>query len=88
MSVSECLEEYDKFMGEVFPTGSVQKGVDFVRDGAFYDSTKLERIIKDLLSRKLGDADAPLLDEDGRCKVYVCPSTDQVPINVHSSPGV
>lgn len=73
MTVTECIAQYDNVMKEVFPeTGDVKKAFNLATHGEFYDSTNLEKIIKNLIKDKLGDSDVDLLDEKGPCKMLVC----------------
>jgi hypothetical protein len=70
MTVAECITEYDKLMTEVFPeTGEAKKALNLEFHGEFYDSSKLESIIKSLLKAKLGDSEVTLLDEQSPCKM-------------------
>lgn len=70
MTVTECIAQYDNVMKEVFPeTGDVKKAFNLATHGEFYDSTNLEKIIKNLIKDKLGDSDVDLLDEKGPCKM-------------------
>ena len=78
MTVDECIEYYQKFMGTVFKHGWFKKGKNLLVKGGLYNATTLELLIKDLLREKLGRDDVNLLDEDNlepgerkrRCKMY------------------
>ena len=78
MTVDECIEYYQKFMGTVFKHGWFKKGKNLLVKGGLYNATTLELLIKDLLREKLGRDDVNLLDEDDfesgekkrRCKMY------------------
>ena len=75
MTVDECIEYYQKFMGTVFKHGWFKKGAHLLGKGGLYSASTLERLIKDLLREKLGREDVDLLDEDvsdgkRHCKMY------------------
>jgi hypothetical protein len=77
MSVQECLDTYDSVMKDVFGSGWLHKHIgkplDYLTKGEFYSAGQLEKVIKELLSKKLpveqnGDS-ALLLDENNPCKM-------------------
>lgn len=72
MTVQECIDEYNNVMAKVFiPKWGVTKlGLAIVK-GEAYDHTILEKIIKDLVRRRLGNEEAQLLDmsAENTCKV-------------------
>ena len=68
MTISECIRKYESLMDEVF-CGSTK--LSFLRRGEFYDAGNLEKAIKNLIKEKLGDQEAPLIEEKDSCKVYV-----------------
>ena len=75
MTVDECIEYYQRFMGTVFKHGWFKKGAHLLGKGGLYSASTLERLIKDLLREKLGREDVDLLDEDvsdgkRHCKMY------------------
>jgi hypothetical protein len=77
MTVQECLDAYDSVMKEVFGSGwlhaHIGKPLDYLTRGEFYSAGQLEKVIKDLLRKKLpagqSAEDAPLLDESNPCKM-------------------
>ncbi|KAJ5689918.1 hypothetical protein N7462_004310 [Penicillium macrosclerotiorum] len=78
MSIKDCIDEYNKVMDQVFPpTDKYTKNIKLFKNGEYYDSSNLEKIIQDLIKRKLGDADASLLDESNPCKIFLMAVNDQ-----------
>ncbi|KAJ5679821.1 hypothetical protein N7462_008065 [Penicillium macrosclerotiorum] len=72
MTVAECITQYDNVMKEVFPeTGDIEKAFKLATEKEFYDSSKLEGIIKRLIKEKLGDPEISLLDEKSPCKIFL-----------------
>lgn len=77
MTVDECIEAYLNIMDDVFKRQRVKVGVGLKLKGQ-YDTKKLELEMKNLVKKRLGNADA-LLDNrrghaqrDHTCKVFVC----------------
>lgn len=73
MSVDECIEKYEALSSKIFAKSWLFKA-EMVRlgiKGARYDSNIVEAAFKELVEEKLGDKNAPLLDEEARCKVCV-----------------
>ncbi|KAE8365962.1 acyl transferase/acyl hydrolase/lysophospholipase [Aspergillus caelatus] len=60
MSVDECIEAYNKFMNKIFNVA-----------GSRFDAENIEAVIKEVMKEKLGDSEAPLLNEHGKCKAFV-----------------
>jgi hypothetical protein len=77
MSVQECLGTYDSVMKDVFGSGwlhmHIGKPLDYLTKGEFYSAGQLEKVIKDLLRKKLpvgqNSDNVPLLDESNPCKM-------------------
>jgi hypothetical protein len=77
MTVQECLDAYDSVMKDVFGSGwlhtHIGKPLDYLTKGEFYSAGQLEKVIKDLLRKRLpagqNGEDAPLLDEANPCKM-------------------
>ncbi|KAI0755384.1 acyl transferase/acyl hydrolase/lysophospholipase [Daedaleopsis nitida] len=83
MSIDECLATYEGFMKQIFDKGWWEKNKNFVKNGYFYSGDELEGIIKGLVEKKLGDANAPLVDPadpNPRCKVF-CMAVHQQAVN-------
>jgi hypothetical protein len=70
MDVGECIERYKLFMSTVFQSSWKGKTGDLLANGAYYDATLLENVVKAIVKEKLGSEDAKLIDDnkDG-CKM-------------------
>lgn len=71
MTIDDCINQYREFMGTIFDKSKLSKMWNFGRKGEFYDATILEQVIKKLVRERLGDENAPLLEENPECKVFV-----------------
>lgn len=75
MSAQECLDTYDSVMKDVFGSGWLHKHIgrtlDYLTKGEFYSARQLEKAIKELLRKKLGQKadNVLLLDESNPCKM-------------------
>lgn len=77
MTVQECLDAYDSLMKDVFGSGWLHKHIgkplDYLTKGQLYSAKQLEKVIKDLLRKKLPAGqdvnNALLLDDDNPCKM-------------------
>ena len=65
MTIDECIDQYKKVMGKVFPEGAWKK-TRFATKGEFYDEKPLEQAIKDIVKLKLGSEDAMLHDPNDK----------------------
>lgn len=78
MIVQECLDEYEALMEKVFGFGwlhdYIGKPLRYWFTEKFYSATTFEKVVKDLLRRKLpgkNPEDALLLDDESdSCKMY------------------
>ena len=82
MTVQECLDEYKGLMGEVFGSGWIEDYIlnpgRYIKNKDFHSADKFEKVIKDLLRRRLPgvkDPENALLMDDSQdtCKMYVWP---------------
>ena len=70
MSIPEVLEAYESLAEPVFGRGFAPKIAGAFKDGALYDCMALEKAIKDIVEKKLGDSEALLADDSpSACKV-------------------
>ena len=69
MTIDECMKEYESLARDVFTRDRLGKLVGVVTTGARYDATTLKNAIQDLLQRRLGDSEAPMMEDDPTCKV-------------------
>lgn len=57
MTVQDCLDEYERLMEKVFGSGWVhiylEKPFRYLTTDKFYSATDFEKVVKDLLSRRL-----------------------------------
>lgn len=68
MNIGDCIKQYEEVMNKVFPPGSWKKK-RFATKGEFYDEKPLEKAIKDLVAREIGDPEAKLMDDSDSCKM-------------------
>lgn len=83
MDVDECIKHYERDMITIFgkkeseawySISKIARGVKGVIstavEGRSYDARPLEDTVRKLVSEKLGDGNATLLDDKNKCKVY------------------
>ncbi|KAB8276500.1 acyl transferase/acyl hydrolase/lysophospholipase [Aspergillus minisclerotigenes] len=58
MTVDECIEAYNRLMKRSF-------------NGSRFSADDIEAVIKELIKERLGESEAPLLNEHGQCKSFV-----------------
>lgn len=70
MSVSDCIDEYEKLANKIFAAGRLKKLGNVLKSGdARYDSKILEDAIKEVIAKHM-PVDTVLLEEkDPKCKV-------------------
>jgi hypothetical protein len=68
MVIGECMKQYEEVMGKVFPERS-WKTMRLTFKGEFFDDKPLEKAIKDLVTRELGDPEGKLMDDSSPCKM-------------------
>ncbi|KAI0842885.1 acyl transferase/acyl hydrolase/lysophospholipase [Hypoxylon sp. FL0890] len=68
MTVDECIQTYQELMGDIF-CGS--KYLGYLWRGDFYSAENIEKAIKKLIKQRIDDEEAPLIDEDSKCKIFV-----------------
>lgn len=68
MTVDECIEAYNQFMKKIFNVSSLRKNTRLVWKGCRFGADNIEAVIKELINERLGDSEAPLLNEHGQCK--------------------
>ncbi|RAQ63408.1 hypothetical protein COH20_008878 [Aspergillus flavus] len=71
MTVDECIEAYNRFMKKVFNVSSLRKNTRLVWKGSRFSADNIEAVIKELIKERLGDSEAPLLNEHSQCKAFV-----------------
>ncbi|QMW26536.1 acyl transferase/acyl hydrolase/lysophospholipase [Aspergillus flavus] len=71
MTVDECIEAYNRFMKKVFNVSSLRKNTRLVWKGSRFSADNIEVVIKELIKERLGDSEAPLLNEHSQCKAFV-----------------
>uniref|UniRef100_A0A0W0FFI5 PNPLA domain-containing protein n=1 Tax=Moniliophthora roreri TaxID=221103 RepID=A0A0W0FFI5_MONRR len=74
MSIDECEQAYDEISKKVFGKKGVLINTEeraFVAGSYIYEAKPLEDAVRDLVRKKLGDAEANLLENDPPCKVFV-----------------
>ncbi|KAE8314483.1 acyl transferase/acyl hydrolase/lysophospholipase [Aspergillus transmontanensis] len=71
MTVDECIEAYNRFMKRIFNVAGWKKNSRLVWKGSRFSADNIEAVIKELNKEKLGDSEAPLLNEHGQCKSFV-----------------
>ncbi|KAE8136426.1 acyl transferase/acyl hydrolase/lysophospholipase [Aspergillus pseudotamarii] len=71
MSVDECIEAYKKFMKRIFNVAGWRKNSRLIWKGSRFAAENIEAVIKEVMHEKLGDPEAPLLNEHGKCKAFV-----------------
>ena len=87
MDVDECIKHYEKDMIRIFgkkeneawlskKARGVTEGISTVVEGRSHDAGPLEDTVRKLVSEKLRDEKAMLLDDSNKCKVY---GTSHVP---------
>lgn len=87
MDVDECIKHYEKDMIRIFgkkeneawlskKVRGVTEGISTVVEGRSHDAGPLEDTVRKLVSEKLRDEKAMLLDDSNKCKVY---GTSHVP---------
>ncbi|OQD78862.1 hypothetical protein PENANT_c075G09643 [Penicillium antarcticum] len=85
MTVQECLDAYDSVMKDVFGSGwlrtHIGKPLDYLTKGEFYSAEQLEKVIKDLLRKRLPTGqnaeDAALLDDASPCKILLMATREE-----------
>lgn len=84
MDIDECIKHYEQDMIKIFGDKEREawlskfareaKGViSTAVEGRSYDAGPLEKTVQKLVSEKLGNKDAMLLDDSNKCKVYGTP---------------
>ncbi|KAF2816881.1 FabD/lysophospholipase-like protein [Mytilinidion resinicola] len=77
MTVDECIDAYVSLSDRVFQKRRHRVTIKGNIQGRF-DSTELERAIKEIVARKGLTEDALLKDEvDAKCKVFVCATSEE-----------
>lgn len=68
MTVDECIEAYNRSMKKIFNVSSLRKNTRLVWKGSRFSADNIEAVIKELIKERLGDSEAPLLNEHSQCK--------------------
>ncbi|KAB8225134.1 acyl transferase/acyl hydrolase/lysophospholipase [Aspergillus novoparasiticus] len=71
MTVDECIEAYNRFMKRIFDVAGWKKNSRLVWKGSRFSADNIEAVIKELIKERLGDSEAPLLNEHSQCKSFV-----------------
>ncbi|CZR57037.1 uncharacterized protein PAC_06926 [Phialocephala subalpina] len=70
MSIKECIDNYNEVMVKVFP--KVVSGAWNAGGGSRYEASKLEKAIREVVKKQLGNEEALLFDSsDNPCKIFV-----------------
>ncbi|KAG5643272.1 hypothetical protein DXG03_001239 [Asterophora parasitica] len=79
MTIPECIEAYISLASSIFSANMAQRAWNFSHTGAYYKKDDFEKGLKDLIKRKTGDENAPMLDPDANngCKVFVVSGQSQ-----------
>lgn len=68
MSIKECIDNYNEVMVKVFP--KVVSGAWNAGGGSRYEASKLEKAIREVVKKQLGNEEALLFDSsDNPCKM-------------------
>ncbi|ORY65136.1 acyl transferase/acyl hydrolase/lysophospholipase [Pseudomassariella vexata] len=86
MSTDECLDEYCKLSKIVFQPKRARadiprRAADRLTADERFDADVLEQQIRAVIEKKIGDADIPLMDDEGEispCRVFVCSKMSSV----------
>ncbi|KAB2570091.1 Patatin-like protein 2 [Lasiodiplodia theobromae] len=92
MNVDECIKHYEKDMIRIFgkkeneawlskKVRGVTEGISTVVEGRSHDAGPLEDTVRKLVSEKLRDEKAMLLDDSNKCKVFVMAFDKKKPNN-------
>jgi len=79
MTIPECIEVYTTLASQIFSANGPEKIWNFTHTGAYYTKDNFEKGLKDLIRKKTGDENAPMLDPDtnNQCKVFVVSGQSQ-----------
>lgn len=71
MSIDECLAQYTGYMQQIFHAehGKVGKVASLALHGSYYPAHVLEKVVKDIVPKQLGDENAPLVGEQPKYKL-------------------